>query len=454
MNLGRFGIVSITGKTRRPFHVMAKPTGPTCNLACRYCFYREKEQLYGDGQKYRMSDDVLTEYVRQYIASQDTLEVGFAWQGGEPTMMGLEFFRRAMELQQEYADGKKISNSIQTNGTLLDDAWCEFFAEHEFLVGLSIDGPAELHDAYRVDRGDQPTHAAVVRAAELLIEHGAQFNTLSSVARRNSEHPLQVYRFLKEIGSEFMQFIPIVERLPDQRAAELGLSLAAPPDPAREDDAQVTPWSVRPEQYGEFLVEIFEEWVGRDVGRVFVQLFDVALGAWVGQPGSVCVFAETCGNALIIEHDGAVYACDHYVYPEYLLGNIGESSLDELANRESQLEFGTAKSDTLPSYCRRCEFRFACHGDCPKHRFATTPDGEPGLSFLCPAYKRFFDHVDPYMRTMAQLLAAGRPAADIVGILDEHERRQKMETTGRNDPCPCGSGRKFKRCCGASASGT
>jgi len=453
MSLGRFGVVSNSTNIRRSFHVMAKPYGPICNLACRYCFYREKERLFAADQTYRMSDEVLTEFVRQYIASQDTPEIAFAWQGGEPTMMGLEFFQRVVDLQREHADGKRIANSIQTNGILLDEGWCAFFAEHDFLVGLSIDGPAELHDAYRVDRGDGPTHAAVVRAAEALVTHGVRFNTLTSVARRNSEHPLEVYRFLKEIGSEFIQFIPIVERAPDQRAAELGLSLAAPPDPARADDALVTPWSVRPERYGEFLVEIFEEWVGKDVGRVFVQLFDVALGAWTGQPGALCVFAESCGNALIIEHDGGVYACDHYVYPQYLLGNIRESSLEELAHSPSQLEFGTAKSDTLPAYCRECDFRFACHGDCPKHRFATTPDGEPGLSYLCPAYKRFFDHVDPYMRTMAQLLAAGRPAADIVGILDGYERRQKMENAGRNDPCPCGSGKKFKRCCGVSVSG-
>jgi uncharacterized protein len=431
---------------------MAKPSGPICNLACRYCFYREKEQLFAAGQKYRMSDEVLAEYVSQYIASQDTPEITFAWQGGEPTMMGLEFFRRVVELQREHADGKRIANSIQTNGTLLDDSWCAFFAEHDVLVGLSIDGPAELHDAYRVDRGDRPTHAAVLRAAELLLTHGVQVNTLTSVTRRNSEHPLEVYRFLKGIGSGFMQFIPIVERAPDRRAEELGLSLAAPPDPARADGAVMTSWSVRPEQYGEFLVEIFEEWVGTDVGRVFVQLFDVALGAWAGQGGALCGFAENCGNALVIEHDGGVYACDHYVYPEYHRGNIQESSLEDLANSTSQLEFGTAKSDTLTAYCGQCDFRFACNGDCPKHRFASAPDGEPGLSYLCPSYKRFFDHVDPYMRTMAQLLAAGRPPADIVGILEEHERRQKMETAGRNDPCPCGSGKKFKRCCGVSTS--
>jgi uncharacterized protein len=441
--------VSISINSRRPFHVMAKPTGPTCNLACRYCFYCEKEQLFA-GRKHRMSDEVLAEYVRQYIVSQDTPEVTFAWQGGEPTLMGLDFFRRVVKLQQEHAGGKRISNSIQTNGTLLDDAWCSFLAESSFLVGLSIDGPAELHDAYRVDRSDRPTHSAVVRAAKLLVKHGTQFNTLTSVARKSSEHPLEVYQFLKGIGSEFMQFIPIVERIPDRRAHELGLSLAAPPDPAQKDQARVTPWSVRPEQYGDFLVEIFEEWVGQDVGRVFVQLFDVALGAWAGRPGALCVFAESCGHALVIEHDGGVYACDHYVYPEYLLGNIAQSSLRELASSGKQLEFGAAKSRKLPSYCRRCELRFACHGDCPKHRFAVAPDGEPGLSYLCPAYKRFFDHVDPYMRTMAQLLAAGRPAADIVGILDEHERQQRMLTAGRNDPCPCGSGKKLKRCCGAT----
>jgi uncharacterized protein len=398
-----------------------------------------------------MSDEVLVEYVRQYIASQDTPEVVFVWQGGEPTLMGVDFFRRAIELQRQYADGKKINNSIQTNGTLLDDEWCSFFAEHDFLVGLSIDGPAELHDPWRVDRGGRPTHAAVVRAAELLITHGAEFNTLTSVHRTNSEHPLEVYRFLREIGSEFMQFIPIVERAGDTRAAELGLGLAAPPSRDGSPDAGVTEWSVRPEVFGEFLVEIFEQWVGRDVGTVFVQLFDVALEAWVGGPGTLCVFASSCGDALILEHDGAVYACDHYVYPEYRRGNIGERPLVELAGGDDQRAFGDAKSATLTSFCRSCDFLFACNGDCPKHRFAATLGGEPGLSYLCPAYKRFFDHVDPYMRTMAQLLGAGRPAADILDILESYERSRAYETAGRNDPCPCGSGKKFKRCCGASA---
>jgi uncharacterized protein len=429
---------------------MAKPAGPACNLACRYCFYLEKKKLFEEGNRFRMSDEVLASYVRQYIASQDGPEVNFAWQGGEPTLVGLDFFKRAVALQSRYAGGKRIKNSIQTNGVLLDEEWCAFLAKHDVLVGLSIDGPASLHDAYRVDRGDRPTHAAVVRAAGLLKAHGVRFNALTAVTRQSSERPLEVYRFLVELGAEFLQFIPIVERVPDDAARQLGLDLAAPPERSAQDEAQLMPWSVHPERFGQFLIEIFEEWVGKDVGRIFVQLFDVALGAWTGAGSSVCVFAEECGDALIIEHDGGVYACDHYVYPDHLLGNVGATSLDELARCEGQLAFGRAKAATLTRQCRDCRFLFACHGDCPKHRFATSADGEPGLSYLCPAYLRFFDHVEPYMQTMARLLAAGRPAADIMAILAEHDREQAMRTARRNDPCPCGSGRKFKHCCGAA----
>jgi uncharacterized protein len=436
------------------FHVMTKPIGPICNLDCKYCFYLEKENLYPGNSKWKMSDEVLETYIRQYIEQQGTPEISFAWQGGEPTLLGVGFFRKVVELQQKYAGGKKIANAIQTNGTLLDDEWGAFLAENQFLVGLSIDGPRELHDTYRVDKKQEPTFDKVMRGIGILKKHGAEFNTLTVVNRANSKHPLEVYRFLKEIGSGFIQFIPLVERLaPASEADTTGLGLAAPPEPSlphEEKDSPVTSWSVQSKQYGEFLVQIFNEWVRRDVGTVFIQLFDVALGNWMGLGSSLCVFAEKCGSALAMEHNGDVYSCDHYVYPKYLLGNVLRETLGDMVNSAEQRKFGSDKSDTLPAYCKRCEVRFACNGECPKHRFIQTPDGEEGLNYLCPAYKQFFTHIDPYMKTMAQLLRAGRPAAEIMPMLKTADDRDRWASVSRNDPCPCGSGRKFKKCCGAA----
>jgi uncharacterized protein len=438
--------------SRAPFHVMAKPAGPLCNLDCRYCYYLEKERLYPPGHAFRMSPEVLEAYVRQYIASQPGGEVTFTWQGGEPTLAGLDFFREVVRLQARHADGRKIANAIQTNGTLLDDAWCAFLTEHGFLVGLSVDGPREIHDANRPDKGGHPSFDKVMRGLGLLRKHGTEFNTLTVVSRRNARRPLDVYRFLLEIGSLHLQFIPLVERRPDAEARLLGLDHASPPGTRTDGEAPpVTPESVDPRDYGAFMLAIFDAWVRADVGRVFVQLFEATLAGWLGLPPPLCVFAETCGDALVLEHDGALYSCDHYVYPGWRLGNVLDASMGELAGADAQVAFGLAKRDTLPRYCRECEVRFLCNGECPKHRFATTPDGEPGLNYLCAGYKAFFTTTAPHFRAMAEMLRAGRPPVEIMGVVAAHDREEAMRRAGRNDPCPCGSGRKFKSCCGASS---
>jgi uncharacterized protein len=402
----------------RGFHLLTKPVGPICNLDCTYCFYLEKERLYPGKNQWRMGDAVLAEYVRQYLRSQPGPEIHFAWQGGEPTLLGVDFFRKAVALQHEFADGKSVFNAIQTNGTLLDDEWCEFLAAHNFLVGLSIDGPDGLHDCHRRDGRQQPTFNRVMQGLELLKKHGVEFNTLSVVHRQNSQHPLEVYRFLKGLGSRFLQFIPLVERTAPPEMISAGCDFAPPPAPREAPGpSTVTPWSVEPEQYGAFLCAIFDEWVRRDVGKVFVQLFDVALGNWMGLGSSLCVFAETCGTALAIEHNGDIYSCDHYVYPRYRLGNVMNQSLGEMVRSPRQLKFGADKADSLPRYCRECEVRFACNGECPKHRFLKTPDGEPGLNYLCAAYQRFFTQIDPHMKTMARLLQRGEAPARIMELL-------------------------------------
>ncbi len=433
---------------RTPFGTLVKPAGPLCNLDCVYCFYLEKERLYGNDHGTRnwvMSEEILESYTKQYIQAQDAPLVSFAWQGGEPTLTGLDFFRKAVELQQKYAAGKQIENTLQTNGTLLDDLWCEFFARNNFLIGLSIDGPRKMHDRYRRDRGGAPTFDKVMRGMDVLKKHGVQFNTLTAVQRHNSRYPLEVYRFLKGVGSGFMQFIPVVERTADA-------SSQGPHDliaPGSDEAARVSDWSVEPAAYGKFLCTIFDEWVRNDVGSIYVQLFDVALEAWVEREPSLCVWRRTCGDAIVVEHNGDVYSCDHYVYPQNLLGNLLRDPLPALLRSPKQLKFGQDKLNALPTYCRKCEVLFACNGECPKHRFAIAPDGEPGLNYLCPAYKRFFTHVDPYMRFMANELACERPPANVMlWARGEDVRAAESEGIGRNDPCPCGSGRKYKKCCG------
>ncbi|MCI0538986.1 MAG: anaerobic sulfatase maturase [Verrucomicrobiales bacterium] len=374
---------------------MSKPAGAVCNLDCKYCFYLDKESLYQAGSRFRMSDEVLESYVRQQIEAQPEGEILFAWQGGEPTLLGVPFFERAVELERRHAQGRPVRNALQTNGTLLDDVWGEFLHREEFLVGLSIDGPQPLHDRYRVDKGSKPTFDRVMQGLSMLRKHAVEFNTLSVIHRENAQKPLEVYRFLKEIGSAFLQFIPLVDRVPGSASRAQGWTHAPPPQEHTAKESQVAAWSVLPEDYGEFLVSIFNEWVRQDVGKTFVQLFDVALGIWMGYPAGLCLFGETCGNAVALEHNGDVFSCDHFVYPEYKLGNLLNTGLGELVGSLKQRSFGRSKADTLPEYCLRCDVRFACNGECPKNRFATTPDGQPGLNYLCPAYKRFFRHVDP-----------------------------------------------------------
>ena len=387
-----------------PFHIMTKPVGPICNLDCKYCFYLEKEKLYPGNSSWQMPEDVLDSYIRQYIASQQSPVVTLAWQGGEPTLLGVDYFRRVIELEKRHAHGKAIENTLQTNGTLLDDRWCEFLAENHFLVGISIDGPEALHDCYRVDKGGQPTFQRVMRGIGLLKKHAIDFNTLTVIHRANSYHPLEVYRFLKEAGSGFMQFIPVVERIASPRLSE-----DLPPTSADyEGTALVSEWSVEPAQYGKFLCSIFDEWVQNDVGKYFVQIFDVALESWLGLEPSLCVFKQKCGQALALEHNGDLYSCDHFVYPENKLGNIMEQPLAGLVASPQQMKFGSHKEAGLPRYCRECEVRFACNGECPKHRFLRTPDGEEGLNYLCAGYKLFFSHINECMKFMAGELRAGR----------------------------------------------
>ena len=432
---------------RRVFHIMTKPVGPICNLDCKYCFYLEKEKLFPANERFVMPDHVLEEYIRQHIEAQSSAEIGFAWQGGEPTLLGVKFFRKVVAFQAKYADGKTIRNALQTNGTLLNDEWGEFLQTNQFLVGLSIDGPRDLHDTYRLDKKQNSTFERVMAGLAVLKSHRVDFNTLTVVNRENSKRPLEVYRFLKEIGSSYLQFIPLVERLANQAGQASDRVLALPSTPGEAAAFEpVTAWSVDGRQYGNFLVEIFEEWVHHDVGQIFVQLFDVALGNWMGLGSSLCIFAEKCGAALALEHNGDVYSCDHYVYPQHQLGNILNKSLGAMVNSPEQRHFGSDKFESLPDYCRRCEFRFACHGECPKNRFINTPDGEAGLNYLCPAYKHFFKSIDPYMKTMVQLLGAHRAPAEIMDLLLERDRTIAQRSIRRKDPCPCGSGRKFKHC--------
>ena len=408
---------------RASFHLLAKPTGAVCNLDCKYCFFLSKEMLY-PGSRFQMADNLLETYIRQLLESQLGPEVIVGWQGGEPTLMGLDFFERSIEYVKRYRrPGQQVAYTIQTNGTRLNDAWCAFFKRHGVLVGLSLDGPAELHDAFRVDKGGAGTFADVMHGWEMLSRHGVDVNILCSVHAANAEHPLEVYRFFRdELKSCFIQFIPIVERVTEDilPIANMGWGeRGSDPRPLYTIDGHhVTDRSVGAEQWGRFLNAIFDEWVRRDVGTVFVQMFDAALASWVGAPPSMCIFSETCGSALALEHNGDLYSCDHFVEPKYLLGNIQQVHMLTLVASDQQRQFGLAKRDTLPRYCRECSVRFACHGECPKNRFIDTPDGEAGLNYLCAGYKAFFTHIDVPMRTMANLLRQGRFADEAMEMLN------------------------------------
>jgi serine-type anaerobic sulfatase-maturating enzyme len=403
------------------FHVMAKPTGAVCNLDCKYCFFLSKDTLY-PGSQFRMTDDVLEAYVKQVIESQREPQFTIAWQGGEPTLMGLDFFRRAMTLVHNYKrPGMTLEHTIQTNGILINDEWCEFLRENNFLVGLSVDGPREMHDAYRVDKGGAPTFDKVMRAARLMQQHKVEFNILCTVHAANVGHPLEVYRFFRdELKTQFIQFIPIVERatpeLLEIANEGWGERNHARPLYTQHGDL-VTERTVKSEEWGQFLIAIFDEWVRRDVGDVYIQLFESALASWVGMPPSLCIFAKTCGDALALEHNGDLYSCDHFVEPKFLLGNIKDLHLIQLVASDKQRQFGNAKQDTLPRYCRECEVKFACNGECPRNRFIHTPDGEPGLNYLCAGYKAFFKHIDHPMKLMADLLLRRREAPEVMEIL-------------------------------------
>lgn len=438
----------------KAFHVMAKPTGSICNLDCKYCYYLEKEKLYPGSTPHRMSDEVLETFIRDYIAAQEAPVVQFLWHGGEPTLLGLDYFRRITELQKKYAGGKTIENALQTNGTRLDDAWCAFFAENKYLIGLSIDGPKDLHDAYRPTKGGHGSFDKILEGLALLKKHGVEFNTLSVVNNLTVKEPLRVYRFLREIGSGFIQFIPIVERV--NFDPTLPLPLAAPVEHGADaGEVRMTPWSVPAAEYGRFLSTIFDEWVRRDVGKVYVQMFDTALASWVGVEPALCVFRKTCGDGLALEFNGDLYSCDHYVYPRWKLGNVMNKALGDMVMSPEQRAFGQKKETTLPRQCRECPVKFACHGECPKHRFMRTAEGEPGLNYLCPSYKHFFAHVDKPMKVMAELLRRERAPAEIMRLYRENLPLAPAsldiapKAPGRNDPCPCGSGKKFKQCHGA-----
>jgi len=402
---------------------MATPTGATCNLDCKYCFFLSKEALYPNSD-FKMPAAIQREYIRQYIQGQKVPEVQIAWQGGEPTLMGLDFFKRAVRYSRQYKKfGMQINHAIQTNGILLNKDWCEFLRDNNFLVGLSMDGPENIHDTYRVDRGDQPTFIRVMKAAELLKEHRVEFNILCTLHAANAEKPIEVYRFFRdEVEAKFIQFIPIIERIQDNLISAENITIKdkfSNRPLYTQSGSQVTNRSITAEQFGRFYIAIFDEWVTRDVGNVFIQMFDVALANWAGANPGLCIHSETCGNALAIEHNGDLYSCDHFVEPDYLLGNIKSNSIENMVSSIQQRKFGTDKKDTLPSYCNACKVKFACHGGCPKDRFILTPQGETGLNYLCEGYKAFFEHIDYPMRYMTAQLRKSQPPANIMKHLNE-----------------------------------
>ncbi len=432
-------------KLKRPnaFNVMVKPAGASCNLNCTYCYYLEKKKLYPVAGENKMTEELLENFIRQYIEAQDVPLVTFTWQGGEPTLMGIDFFRKVIDFQKKHSGGKNIENAFQTNGTRLNDEWCKFFADNNILVGISIDGPENYHDHHRKTFSGGNTFRRVMNGIELLHKNKVEFNTLSTVNNYNVKYPSEVYRFLKKIGSGFMQFLPVVER--SSPPSDDNLTLV---HQSYNGEASLTDWSVGAEDFGKFLITIFDEWVRNDVAKYYVQIFDATLANYTGENPGICVFSETCGDAMVMEHNGDLFSCDHFVYPDYYLGNITDTPLLDLAKLQSQFDFGIDKRNKLPRYCLRCEVRYACHGECPKHRFLMSPDGEPGLNFLCQGYKNFFHHVEPFMEFMSKELKNKRAPANVMQWIRNKENQViKPVMPQRNDPCPCGSGKKFKGCC-------
>lgn len=383
-----------------PIYVMAKPAGPVCNLACEYCYYLEKQDFVRGKQRMAMSDETLELYIRQYIECQPGDDVGFVWHGGEPSIRPLDFYRRVLALQKKYAGAKRISNSFQTNGTLLNDEWCRFFRENGWLVGLSLDGPAHLHDYYRLDKSGHPTFLRVMKAAKLLDRYGVEWNAMATVNAANADRPIEFYSFFKKIGCRFIQFTPVVERID-----ETGHLL-----PGYAEGGEIADFSVTPEQWGNFLISVFDEWVKNDVGEYFVQIFDATLANWMQVEPGLCTLSSHCGHAAVMEHDGDIYSCDHFVFPQYRLGNIHEQTILEMMLGDRQRDFAKAKGSALPASCRGCRWLFACHGECPRNRFP--------LPYLCEGYKRFFEHTAPYMDYMRRELEAGRPASNVMKMHD------------------------------------
>ena len=401
--------------TKRAYHAMIKPVGSICNIDCTYCYYLHKKELLGSRSKFRMSDEILEAHIKQYIEGQDREEVVFSWQGGEPTLLGLDFFQRVVKLEQKYKKpGQRIENDLQTNGTLLNDEWGDFLKRNAFLVGLSIDGPEELHNTYRVEKDGAPTFKKALAASQLLHRHGVPFNSLTVVNRLNAKRPLDVYRFLKnEVRPRQMQFIPCVEpevfrnvapQMWDPASLPVFDSPAAHPG---NSESIVTDWSIDPDDWGYFLCKIWDDWYRRDVGKVFVNVFETAVGQWMGKDSQLCVYHEFCGEDVALEHDGNLYCCDHYVYPEYRLGNIMQISGSRLAFSEQQQKFGFDKFYSLPHRCRKCDFLFACNGECPKNRLILTPDGEIGLNYLCSGLQKFWHHIDRDVKDICKRIAAG-----------------------------------------------
>ena len=402
---------NIANPFAKPLYVMLKPAGAHCNLACKYCYYLEKNKLYPTAQRHLMSDEMLEQFTREYIEAQTMNQVLFTWHGGEPLLRSIDFYRKALSLQQKYAGGRRIDNVIQTNGTLLTDEWCEFFAQNHWLVGISIDGPQPYHDHYRLTAAGKLSWKKVMQGIKLLKKHGVEWNAMAVVNAYNANHPLEFYRFFKENGCQFLQFTPIVERLTRH---EDGRTLASLAD---KDEIPLSEASVAPEQWGYFLCAIFDEWVRKDVGKIFVEIFDCTLANWMGISPGICAYSKECGHAGVMEHNGDVYSCDHFVFPEYKLGNIRDHSLIDMLYGEQQQEFSRLKHSSLPRQCKECDMEFACHGECPKNRFMKDKYGDSGLNYLCPGYYHYYQHVAPYMDYMKQELMAQRPPSNIMKVV-------------------------------------
>lgn len=402
---------NIANPFAKPLYVMLKPAGAHCNLACKYCYYQEKNKLYPTAQRHLMSDEMLEQFTREYIEAQTMNQVLFTWHGGEPLLRSIDFYRKALSLQQKYAGGRRIDNVIQTNGTLLTDEWCEFFAQNHWLVGISIDGPQPDHDHYRLTAAGKPSWKKVMQGIKLLKKHGVEWNAMAVVNAYNANHPLEFYRFFKENGCQFLQFTPIVERLTRH---EDGRTLASLVD---KDEISLSEASVAPEQWGYFLCAIFDEWVRKDVGKIFVEIFDCTLANWMGISPGICAYSKECGHAGVMEHNGDIYSCDHFVFPEYKLGNIRDHSLIDMLYGEQQQEFSRLKHSSLPRQCKECDMEFACHGECPKNRFIKDKYGDSGLNYLCPGYYHYYQHVAPYMDYMKQELMSQRPPSNIMKVV-------------------------------------